>query len=38
MTQAGPLLRRRSSRQIIYAANEEFVAEVCRYLASWSGL
>jgi ArsR family transcriptional regulator, arsenate/arsenite/antimonite-responsive transcriptional repressor len=34
MTQAGVLTQRRRSRYIIYAANNEVVIELCRYLAS----
>lgn len=34
MTQAGVLMQRRRSRHIIYAANNEVVAELCSYLAS----
>jgi ArsR family transcriptional regulator, arsenate/arsenite/antimonite-responsive transcriptional repressor len=36
MTQAGVLIQRRRSRYIIYAANNEVVAELCRYLTSVS--
>ena len=34
MTQAGVLMQRRRSRQILYAVNDEVVGELCRFLSS----